>query len=274
MKNSKILKMYAPRNFFSDLYYHLMNMSWPKFLSLFLFAFILLNLLFACAYYFIDGTTTGDGTFLHSFFFSVHTLSTVGYGNISPNGIVGNLISSIEIFTGMLSLAVMTGLIFSKFSIPKAKILFSNNILVTDYNGTPHLMLRIANVRSNRIMNASIGITLMRTETSPEGISLRKMHNLHLVRSETPFFALTLTVMHPITSSSPLYGLSHEELTQTSMGLMASFTGLDETIGQTVSTTNFYRQSDIVLNKEFVDILEDDPKKGTTIRYDKFHNYQ
>lgn len=274
MRVLNIIRKDGPRNFLSDLYYHLMNMSWGPFLFLFLILFILLNICFALLYTAFPGSTTGDGSFLSNLFFSVHTLSTVGYGNISPNGLIGNLISTIEIFTGMLSLAIMTGLIFSKFSIPKSQILFSKNLLLTKYNGVDHLMLRVANVRSNRIMNAKAGMTLLRNEVSPEGISLRKMHNLKLVRTETPIFSLSLTIMHPIDSSSPLYGISSEEILGHQFGLTASLSGLDETIGQSISASNFYTVEDLVINRQFKDILETTEHGDTVIHLDRFHEFK
>lgn len=274
MQVLKIIRKNGPQNFLSDLYYHLMNMGWGPFLSLFLVLFIVLNIIFAGLYCAFPGSTNGSGGFIENIFFSVHTLSTVGYGNISPVGLAGNIISSIEIFTGMLSLAVMTGLIFAKFSIPKAQILFSDKLLLTNYNGVPHLMIRIANVRSNRIMNATAGMTLLRKETSPEGIQLRKMYNLKLVRSETPIFSLSLTIMHPIDSSSPLYGISEEEILNHKFGLTATLTGLDETIGQTISTSNFYGVKDLIINKQFVDILEIEANGDTIINFDKFNDFR
>ncbi|EQC51170.1 ion channel [Bacteriovorax sp. DB6_IX] len=274
MRVLNIIRKDGPRNFLSDLYYHLMNMSWGPFLFLFLILFILLNICFALLYTAFPSSTTGDGSFLSNLFFSVHTLSTVGYGNISPNGLIGNLISTIEIFTGMLSLAIMTGLIFSKFSIPKSQILFSKNLLLTKYNGVDHLMLRVANVRSNRIMNAKAGMTLLRNEVSPEGISLRKMHNLKLVRTETPIFSLSLTIMHPIDSSSPLYGISSEEILGHQFGLTASLSGLDETIGQSISASNFYTVEDLVINRQFKDILETTKHGDTVIHLDRFHEFK
>lgn len=251
-----------------------MNMGWGPFLSLFLLLFIVLNIIFASLFCLFPGSTSGTGSFIENIFFSVHTLSTVGYGNIYPIGMAGNIISSIGIFTGMLSLAIMTGLIFAKFSIPKAQILFSDKLLLTNYNGVPHLMVRIANVRSNKIMNATAGMTLLRKETSPEGIKLRKMYNLKLVRSETPIFSLSLTIMHPIDSASPLYGISEEEIRDHKFGLTASLTGLDETIGQTVSTSNFYGVEDLVINKQFADILETQPNGDTIINFNKFNDFK
>jgi len=274
MRVINIIRKGGPKNFLSDLYYHLMNMSWASFISLFVLLFLVLNLIFASLYTLFPGATNGAGGFVENFFFSVHTLSTVGYGNISPASLPGNLISTAEIFTGMLSLAIMTGLIFSKFSVPKAQIIFSNKLLLTNYNGIPHLMIRVANTRSNRIMNANAGMTLLRKEISPEGISLRRMYNLKLIRDYTPIFSLSLTIMHPIDSSSPLYDISEKELLEHRFGLTASLSGLDETIGQSISATGFYTAEDLIVNKHFMDILETNETGDTIINLDNFHKFK
>src|ERR1700747_3198882 len=148
------------------------------------------------------------------FYFSIETLATVGYGDMHPQTNYGHLIATIEIFTGMSFLAVMTGLIFTRFSRPRARFVFAQYPVVTLHEGQPTLMIRVANARHNVISGATARLWIIREEQSPEGQSFRRYYELQLRRNENPVFALTWTLFHVIDLRSPLYDMSSDDLAQ------------------------------------------------------------
>ena len=146
------------------------------------------------------------------FYFSIETLATVGYGDMHPQTNYGHLVATIEIFTGMCLLAVMTGLIFARFSRPRARFIFAEHPVVTVQQGEPTLMIRVANARNNTISQATARLWLFRLERMAEGHQLRRYHELKLDRSEHPMFSLSWTLFHAIDETSPLYGLTEHDL--------------------------------------------------------------
>lgn len=232
-----------------------MKMSWRRLILFFICAYLVINTIFATLYYIIPEAISGDQLFSNAFFFSVQTLSTVGYGTISPVSLAGNAISVIEMFIGMLSLALMTGLIFSKFSLPKDQIVFTNKAILTNFNGQRTIMFRLANARSNRIMNAQIDFTMLRDEITKEGLEIRRFEELKLKKSKTPFFTLSLLGMHVLDESSPLYNMSDDDIKNSSIEFVVSFLGHDDTYGQTIHAVKMYQASDLICGGRFADIL-------------------
>ncbi|EQC43015.1 inward rectifier potassium channel [Bacteriovorax sp. BSW11_IV] len=266
-----IKKKNAPLSLKDDLYFHLMKLSWAKFILFFLLVYFSLNIIFATLYFVMPNSISGEHTFLNSFFFSVQTLSTVGYGSIHPISFYGNLISVIEMFSGMLSIALMTGLIFSKFSLPKVHIMFTKNMIITNFEGQRALMFRLANARSNRIMNAEIGLTMLYDTVSKEGIHLRKFEELKLRKSKTPFFSLSLTGVHIIDENSPLFEMSDEKISSSTIELVVSLLGLDDTYGQTIHAVKMYQSNDIICGARFADILNREEDGSRTIDFANFN---
>jgi inward rectifier potassium channel len=171
---------------------------------------------------------------VHAFFFSLETLSTVGYGEMAPASLYGHVVASIEILIGMTFMAIFTGILFVRFSRPKAKILFPDNIVVTPHNGKPTLMVRIANGRLTMLTHASANLTVMVTETTHEGQSFRRVYDLALVRERLPIFPLTWTLMHVIDEASPLYGLGPEDLEARQARVFLTIEARDAAIGAQV----------------------------------------
>lgn len=266
-----IRKKNVPISFRNDLYYTLMKMSWGKLVLFFLGVYLILNLSFALLYFFIPGAITGDQKFSNAFFFSVQTLSTVGYGSISPANTFGNIVSVVEMFIGMLSMALMTGLIFSKFSLPKDQIVFTNKALLTTLNGERTLMFRLANARSNRIMNAQIDFTMLKDEVTKEGIELRRFEELKLRKSKTPFFSLSLIGMHVVDETSPLYNMTDEQIKSSSIEFVVSLLGHDDTYGQTIHATKMYQAHELVCGGRFADILFRDKDGSRLIDFKDFN---
>ena len=240
-----------------DLYHWLLNISWLLFLALIVLAYLAINCLFALAY--LIGSNNIEnaqpGSFLDAFSFSVQTMATIGYGAMYPSNLYAHILVTIEVFVGLMAVAMSTGLMFARFSRPTARIIFSSVAVICPYNGIPTLMFRTANQRGNFIVEAQVRVTLMYSQISEEGHFFRRLYDLQLVRSETPTFSLTWTVMHPIDETSPLHGSLDQILSQGDTRLVVTLTGLDETVAQTVHAHRYYYPEEIFPDHSFVDIL-------------------
>ncbi|HTL47109.1 MAG TPA: ion channel [Verrucomicrobiae bacterium] len=245
-----------------DLYHRLLSISWPRFFGIVSAVYFLINILFAEAYYAcgpeaLEGIRRGSvGThFLDCFFFSVQTIATIGYGRISPLGIWPNILVTIEALTGLMLLGLLTGLLFSRFSRPTARVLFSRNALITLEGGTPRFFFRLANQRLNQIVEAHISAALVKTETNAEGEKYRRIYDLALERSVTPLFIMTWTVVHPIDKTSPLHGMTAASLAETETEILISVTGMDNVFSQTIHARISYTVDDILWEHRFEDML-------------------
>jgi inward rectifier potassium channel len=262
-------------------YHSLLTISWGKFLGLMTFYFLLLNALFALAYLAcgagaLSGTMVehGYGAFWQAFFFSVHTFATIGYGNVSPIGMAANFIVVIESFTGLLATALITGLIFARFSRPTARIVFSDSAVIAPYKNITGFMFRITNARKNQLieLNAKVSLSLYASETGPTN---RRFHRLTLERERVDFFPLSWTLVHPIDEQSPLWGYTPERLQHEDAEFIILLSGTDETVSQMVHTRSSYKASEIVWNAKFSNIYEplvaDEP---VTIDVGKIHDIE
>jgi inward rectifier potassium channel len=269
-----ITKVGAQNRQLGDFYVRWMAATWRRFLLLFVSSFLLINLIFASVYYVIGGIENTDpDSFTDAFFFSVQTLSTVGYGHWSPISLAANITVAIEAMVGILFAAVATGIIFSKFSRPTARVIFSNVAVINSFNGTPHLMFRVANQRNNRIVDARIHVALLRKETSSEGHRMRIFHDMELVRRQMPLLQLSWTVMHPLDKNSPLYGVNAEKLKEWDGEILVSLSGIDETFSQTVHARHSYLPDDIVPDAVFVDVVtRHEEDNGVEVNLARFHD--
>lgn len=258
---------------FDDFYHLLFTLSWPKLLGLLSVAYVVLNLVFAVLYLFGGDCIANaePGSFRDAFFFSVQTMATIGYGAMYPTTAYSNFLVVVEVFIGLLSVAMATGLMFARFSRPSARVLFSNIAVICPYNGQSTLMFRAANQRGNLILEAQVNVTILLPEVTPEGHRLRRLHDLQLVRSQTPIFSLSWVMMHPITPESPLFGLTATDLYERDARIIITFTGLDETVSQTVHGRHQYEPAQILWNMQFVDVLEVLPGGDRVIDYSDFH---
>ena len=245
-----------------DLYHTILGFSWFKFNAFFVFIFIAINCLFGLLYW-LDPKCIG-GVFNHLyidyFFFSVQTLATIGYGGMYPQTLYGHILVTAEAMVGLLSLGLFAAVAFSRLSLPRSLIAFSDKAVVSIINGTPTLMIRLANNRSNSVIDAQISLSLFKQEMTAEGMRMMRIHDLKLARSSTPMLLLTWLVMHPINEQSPLYGLSALEAIQTELTIIATVTGLDETLSQTIHAKTTYQSSDIHWNSKFKDLFKIDNK--------------
>lgn len=261
------------RRFWDDIYHRALTIRWPTFFALAGAIFLLLNALFAIVYQLGDGSIANQYPrgFGGAFFFSVETLSTVGYGDMHPQTVYAHIVATVEIFTGMVCIAVVTGLIFSRFSRPRAKILFANYPIVRMIDGQLTLMIRAANTRQNVIAEASAQLHLLRLETSPEGFSLRKIYDLKLVRDRHPIFMLSWSLMHVIDASSPLFGESEESMGRNQSTLLLTIEGIDETTAQSMLARQRWSHSDLRWNHRYIDLVSEDADGVNTIDYAVFH---
>ena len=238
-------------------YLKLISMGWPRFLTTVFLAYMLINAIFAVLYFYLPaGELSGvDATdklhhFLNGFFFSSHTLTTVGYGNIAPSGVLANLIASTEALTGVLAFAIATGLLFGRFSRPSARIGFSENILITPYQDGSSLQFRIANRRANSIIDLEARLLLMTVERELEE-PRRSYQVLKLERERVLFLPLTWTVVHPIDQDSPLWSKTATDLDRMQAEVLILLKGHDDTFNQTVIARHSYRHDEMVWGARF-----------------------
>ncbi len=257
-----------------DPYHWLLTMNWPSFIGLTAASYVALNALFALLYL-VGGDSIKNarpGSFFDAFFFSVQTMATIGYGAMYPQTDYANVLVSIEALAGLMGVAMGTGLMFARFSRPTAKVLFSRVVVIAPYNGVPTLMFRVANERRNQILEAQIGVSLLRDEVTEEGEYTRRFYDLKLVRGLSRSFALSWTVMHHIDESSPLYGATPESMAQAQADIVVTLTGIDETVSQTVHARHYYLTEEILMDRRFVDIIVRKPDGRRMIDYTRFHD--
>ena len=257
-----------------DLYHWFLSLRLWSLIGLCAGAYLLLNSFFALLYL-LDSEGVANartGSFADAFFFSVQTMATIGYGSMYPKSVFANLVVTVETVVGLLSFALITGLLFSRFSRPTARVLFSNVAVVSPYNGVPTLMFRVANERRNQLLQAEISVTLLRTERTAEGVEVRRQHDLKLVRDHSAFFSLSWTIMHPIDESSPLWGQTPESLAAGEVELAILLTGTDETFNQMVHGRFAYAAAEIQWNCRLADIIHRTPDGQRIVDYTRFHD--
>jgi inward rectifier potassium channel len=261
-----------PSRPFADLYHFLLSAPWRHLILVLVLGYLAANALFALGYLALGDALENarPGSFADAFFFSVQTMATVGYGHLAPRTFGANLLSTVEIITGMVGLACVTGLVFAKFARPTARVLFSAVAVVSPYDGVPSLMFRMANARASQIVEARVSITMVRTERTKEGDLVRRMHDLQLRRSRSASFALTWTAVHPITRESPLFGQDAHDLRDADATFAISFTGYDQGLTAEVHALAGYRADQIRFGSRFRDVLTVLPDGRRAIDYRRF----
>ncbi|MCX7219742.1 MAG: ion channel [Burkholderiales bacterium] len=259
--------------FWQDIYYYTMTISWPVFFAFFALLFVSLNLVFA-GLYMLGSNAIGNlmpNNFLGAFFFSVETLATVGYGDMHPQTVYGHTIATLEIFIGMSGIALITGVMFARFSRPRSSIIFAEHPVSHEVDGRRILMVRLANARMNIISEAGAKLRLIRDENLAGSGNFRKIYDLRLEREQHPIFILGWTVMHVIDQSSPLYGLTVEELKEMRAALILSIDGIDDTTNQSQRARHYYPCELIRWSHRYVDIFSNDAVGQQHIHYSRFH---
>lgn len=261
-----------------NLYHALLGISWPSFYALAISGYFLINVLFAFGYMLcgrgaLAGTTgtTSGAWFMECFFFSIQTIGTIGYGHISPHSTTANVLVAVESIAGLMGLAVVTGLVFARFARPHAKILFSRNAVVSPYHGMTALEFRIANARTNQLIDVHATVLLSRMENE-RGERKRRFHQLELERNQVMFFPLHWVVVHPITESSPLAGITREEFLDADSEILILLTGFDETFSQTVHSRSSYKGAEVVWGAKFGNIFDESSNGRIKVDLRKIHD--
>ncbi len=244
----------------ADPYRLAVAMTWPQFLLALLAVYLAVNVLFAFAYAVVPGAIANARPYRVTdyFFFSLETLATVGYGEMYPATLYGHVISSVEITTGLFFTAILTGLIFVRFSRPRAKFVFSDHPVITKHEGVDTLMLRIGNGRAAALGEAMARISVLKTEISQEGTQFRRTFELPLVRRSLPVFPLSWTLMHMIDEASPLHGIDHDNFVSRDIRLFVAFEARDPTYATTVHDMHVYAPEDVLYGMRYVDIITND----------------
>jgi inward rectifier potassium channel len=260
-------------SFWADIGHRSMTATWPSFIAGAALVFVVFNAIFALFYWIGDQPIANvpGGAYIDYLYFSIETLSTAGYGDMHPQTHYGHFISATELFTGIFSMSLMTGLIFARFSRPNARLLFAENAVISSHEGKPTLMIRFVNERHNIIGNAAAKLWLMRNEVSLEGGTLRRFYELPLVRGEHPALALSWTLYHVIDQASPLYGMSAEEVAASDVSLVVVVSGYDVVAAQTIHARKSYDHPDIRFGHRYADILDRTEDGRLRIDYGKFH---
>lgn len=260
-----------------DVYRWLLGLRWPQFAAFVAAVYVGLNLSFAFFYSLerdsVAGTTTTHW-FLDCFFFSVQTLATVGYGHMYPQTIYGHIVSTVEIMTGVFLLAVMTGLIFVRFSRPVARVVFSRSIVIGPLNGKPTLMVRVGNENHHSMVEAKFRIMYTRDQKLREGGDFRYFHDLKLHFSQLTVFPAALTLRHEINEQSPLHGATIESLEAERALFLVSVVGIDPVIAAEVQTQKDYSWRDLQFGHRFVEIYQEskDKERRLTVDYGRLHD--
>ena len=259
----------------ANLYLYLVQLPWGRFMAVVLAAYLVANLFFAALFYLIgvshlqgaDVSTPGRA-FLSAFFFSTQTLTTVGYGAIAPASNAANALASFEALLGLMGFAVVTGLLVGRVSRPSARIAFSDNLLVAPYEGGTSLQFRIANQRSNSLMELEAKVLLMTVDATSQGLK-RDYAVLRLERSSVYFFPLTWTIVHPIDSRSPLWEKTAKDLEELQAEILILIKGYDETFSQSVHARYSYRFDELVWGESFAPAFNVDSEGDLILHIDR-----
>ncbi|RFZ94202.1 ion transporter [Mucilaginibacter conchicola] len=249
----------------ADTYHTLITMSWAKFWIVVLSGYLFTNVFFACLYVLIgnsslDGTIEGGGMpqFLDAFFFSAQTLSTVGYGHITPQGVVANSVAAFESMLGLLAFALATGLLYGRFSRPTAKIVYSHNLLVAPYrDGGRGLMFRLCNIRKNVLIDLDVEVIFSYNEMI-DGKPLRRFFPLSLERKNVSMLTLNWTVVHPLDENSPLIDMTHDDLARGEASFSILLKAFDDTFSQTVHSRTAYQVPEMIWDAKFTPMFQRD----------------
>jgi inward rectifier potassium channel len=272
----EILTQGLAREVWHDLFHHFMTVSWPRLFATLAGFFLVFDVLFGFLYHLVPGciANLNPPGFAGAFFFSVETLATVGYGDMHPQTPYGHSVAMVEIFVGLMSLALITGIMFARFSRPRARFLFTKNLVVRPIDGKPTLLIRTANQRQNVVQDASAQLRMLRDEVTAEGYRIRRVLDLPLVRSQHPMFVLGWTIMHLIDRASPLEAETAESMRKSRTSFVLSISGTDETTGQVLMARAEYSSDDIRWNATFRDILEEADDGTLHLDYGKFHEVE
>lgn len=265
---------------FSELYTWLIDMSWFSFFFLVFAGYIVVNLFFGIIYYTIgieeltlkSVSTTQD--FLNAFFFSTQTITTLGYGAISPIGNISAFVAAIEAFLGLLSFSFFTGLLYGRFSKPKAAIRFSKSFVIREFKENKALMFRLMNKRKNIMIEPEINVTMAINYTDKNGHFKRQFFELHLERKSIMYMPTTWTIVHEIDKSSPLHKFSNDQFEELDAEIFVLLEYYEDTFSQKVYQLHSYHFDDLELNHSFIPAYYFDADGSTVLDHKKLSKTQ
>lgn len=269
----EILVVGDKRSPLRDFYHLLLQRPWWVTIATISAVFLITNALFALVYRATDGVAHAErGSFSDSFFFSVQTMGTIGYGAMYPQSPVANLLVVVESITSLLLTALSTGLVFAKFSRSTARIGFSHQVVITPMNGVPTLMIRMGNQRGNQIVDVNIGVVVTRTERTAENSNFYRSHDLKLTRPHAMSLSRSWSVLHAITPDSPLYGETPDSCARREMELHIMVVGMDDITMQPVHAFQRYAAGQVLWGSQFADILHERQDGNLVLDLNKFHD--
>ncbi|MBV8585675.1 MAG: ATP-sensitive inward rectifier potassium channel 10 [Verrucomicrobia bacterium] len=275
--NYEFVKLNTKRFDFSDTYHLILTLSWPRFALFVAGIYLLINFGFAILYVLGPGSIAEmpPGSFGDAFFFSVETLATVGYGHMYPQALYGHIVATAEIITGMFGMAVITGLIFIRFSRPTAKIRFSKLAVITQFDGAPHLMIRVANLRHQAMAEAHFRLVMLYNKRIPEEEDdFRFFEDLKLRFNHVIVFPVVMTLRHRIDEDSPLYGLTEADLRALDLRIMASIVATDTVTCSEVGTASDYGPDQILWNYRFAEIYTEGANRQWVVDYGRIDDVE
>ena len=261
-----------------DAYHTLINMSWRHFMLMVLIGYLIANLAFASLYYWAGTQYFGNlygvdepHKFIELFFFSAQTLTTVGYGFIYPKGIIVSSIAAIESMTGLMIFALATGVLYGRFSKPRASIRYSKHCLIAPYENITGFMFRVANTTQNELIESEVQVILGMTDLKT---NQRVFLPLELETKKISFMALSWTLVHPINESSPIYKYSKEDLIQADAEFLILLKAINDTYSQTVYSRSSYKGHELIMNAKFKPLQRVQKGNKTTVNLKKLDEYE
>lgn len=262
----------ARRAELGDLYHWLLRLRWWKLIGLVIGLYLFLNAAFGALFVATGGVAGAQpGSYVDAFFFSVQTFGTIGYGDLHPVTHLANAVVVVESIVSLLTTALVTGLVFVRFSLSRARMVFGDQVAVGPMDGVPTLMIRLGNDRSSQLFDAQMRANLMITTTTAEGVKFYRSQELALVRDRAPALSRSWTILHRIDEKSPLYGVGPDDLKKQEAELTISVSGVDDVSMQAVHARWIYEASSIVFGARLADILREEPDGNMVLDLSKFH---
>jgi inward rectifier potassium channel len=256
-----------------DIYHHVMAASWTGFFAVLAAAYVAFNFVFGLLYLIVPGSLANarPGSVADAFFFSVHAMAAQGYRDIHAATLYADLLVTGEVMCGLVVIALITSLVFARFSCPKAGIVFSKQAVITTADEQPTLLIRVANQRNNLVIDAEATAIITHDLSEASSGIMRRFEDLKFVRSRTPLWTCTWTLMHRIDQSSPLWGMNPEDLTAQNAEICVAITGIDETLAVPVCGHFSYPAHEVVWNHRFADVFGMSKTGRFQIDYARLH---
>ena len=267
---------YFHKNYFSDIYHLVLATSWVEFFAINSFLYILLNVLFA-GLYCIGGENILNATpnsFWDAFVFSFQTSTTIGYGYLLPANVYADIIVILDTLSGIIFVPIVTGLTFAKITRPTARVIFTRNCVIHNFQGMKTFMFRMANARDSHIADASVKAVVLFSDKSQEGLAMERVFDLKLTLSRSPIFLTSWTVMHTIDADSPLAGMTPRDFEEKNVRIIISLTGIDDWSSRTVHASYIFFHQDVVYDQKFVDVLSENGDGSILMDYSKLHELE